>query len=112
MVLLCQPFSALGQTPNVKALDATVTVSIRPGHPVNRFIPAHAFGAGIDGHEKGEADRQLKPENIRQMLSAGLQSLTYRLRTELAIEAWHWNPKGTWSNAGKQQGSLGFDRCR
>jgi hypothetical protein len=38
------------------------------------------------------------------MLSAGLQSLTYRLRTELAIAAWHWNPKGSWSDASQRQG--------
>src|ERR1700704_3463954 len=96
--LLCQPLNLLAQT------GATVTVSIRSGQPVNRFNPAHAFGAGIDGHDRGEADRQLKPENIEEMLSAGLRSLTYRLRTELAIDAWHWNPKGSWSDAGAKQG--------
>src|SRR6185295_6588742 len=81
-----QPINVQGQrisTP--KSRPATVTVTIRPGHPANRFIPSHAFGAGIDGHDKGETDRQLKAENIKQMLSAGLRSLTYRLRTELAI---------------------------
>ena len=82
----------------------TVTISYRPGRPANRFLPAHAFGAGIDGHEKGETDRQLQPENIELMLSAGLRSLTYRLRTELAIDAWHWNPKGSWSEEPRQQG--------
>src|SRR5204863_3712060 len=81
-----------------------ITVSITPGHPANRFIPSHALGAGIDGHDKGEADRQLRPGNIQAMLSAGFKSLTYRLRTELAIDAWHWNPQGSWSDAGNKQG--------
>jgi len=104
--LVCQPFSTPAQiiANRETTRDAAVTVSIRPGHPANRFIPAHAFGAGLDGHEKGETDRQLKPENIKEMLSAGLKSLTYRLRTELAIDAWHWNPSGTWSDESRRQG--------
>src|SRR5215510_12834568 len=84
--------------------ERTVTVTIDATAPVNRFVPSHALGAGVDGHEFGETERQLSPANITAMRSAGLRPLTYRLRTELAGEAWHWNPKGTWSDARNRRG--------
>jgi len=84
--------------------SATVTVTIDMSKPVNHFIPAHALGAGVDGHEFGATARQLAPQNIKAMLSAGFQPLTYRLRTELAGEAWHWNAQGKWSDPARQQG--------
>src|SRR6266702_3944660 len=83
---------------------ATITVNFTPGHPANRFIPSRALGAGVDGHAEGETDRQLSPANIAAMLSAGFRPLTYRLRTELAGEAWHWNPNGSWSEPSQRQG--------
>jgi len=96
-VLFSQPISTLAQH------RATVTVNIT-ANPANRFVPSHAFGAGIDGTEKGLNDLRLTPANIQSMLSAGLKPLTYRLRTELAGEAWHWNPSGTWSDASNHRG--------
>ena len=83
---------------------AMINVWFKPGHPVNHFVPSHAFGAAIDGHEKGEVDQMLSSKNVKEMLTAGLKPLSYRLRTELAVEAWHWNPKGTWSEPGRRQG--------
>ncbi|MDQ6675812.1 MAG: discoidin domain-containing protein [Acidobacteriota bacterium] len=82
---------------------AALTLTIAP-KPANSFDPRVALGAGIDGHEQGEIDQLLSPANIALMRSAGLKPLTYRLRTELAGEAWHWNPNGTWSDPGRQQG--------
>jgi len=73
-------------------------------HPVNKFIPARSIGAGVDGHEKGECARMFTDSNIAEMRSAGLGPLTYRLRTELAGEVWHWNPQGTWSDPVHQCG--------
>ena len=67
-------------------------------HPVNRLVPTDALGAGVDGHEKGECAQMFTDKNIIEMLPAGLGPLTYRPRTELGGEVWHWNPHGTWSD--------------
>ena len=103
-VIAFQPITVLGQRKNQPARNATVTVNFNSGHPANRFTPAHALGAAVDGHDKGIIDLQLTASNIQTMLSAGFKSLGYRLRTELANDAWHWNPEGKWSDANNRQG--------
>lgn len=81
-----------------------VTLSIDTKHPTASFDPCKAFGAGIDGHEQGDCQRMLSPESVKQMLGAGLGPISVRLRTELAVEAWHWNPRGSWSDSNHHQG--------
>lgn len=76
------------------SLSATVTID----RCVNKCVPKRTLGGGVDGHERGECTRMLSKQNIIEMLSAGLGPLTYRLRTELGGEVWHWNPRGTWSD--------------
>jgi F5/8 type C domain len=76
----------------------TVSAIVSTDHSVNRCVPTEALGAGVDGHEKGECAIMFTDKNITEMLSAGLGPLTYRLRTELGSEVWHWNPQGTWSD--------------
>ena len=84
--------------------QALATVTVRTSRILNRFDPSHALGAAVDGKDNGVIDLQLSPQNVELMRSAGLQSLIYRLRTELANEVWHWNPQGTWSDAVHKQG--------
>jgi hypothetical protein len=81
-----------------------ISAVVLADHRVNHCVPIEALGAGIDGHEKGECARMFTEKNIEQMLLAGLGPLTYRLRTELAGEVWHWNPRGTWSDPVHQCG--------
>ena len=86
------------------ATKGKLIIEYSQGHPANTINPNKALGAGIDGHEFGDNSVMLSPENIRTMKSTGLKSLTYRLRTELGQEAWHWNPDGQWSDPQKKQG--------
>ena len=81
-----------------------VTVAIDSSRPVATFSPSAALGAGVDGHGRGALRDIYTPQNIAAMRSAGLGRLTYRLRTELGIEAWHWNPNGRWSDSAHSRG--------
>lgn len=83
--------------------NATVTVHSDLA-PVNRFDPRSTFGAGVDGHGTGGVADVFTPPNIAAMKSAGFAMLTYRLRTELGVQAWHWNPRGTFSDRAHARG--------
>jgi hypothetical protein len=84
------------------ALRATVDVAL--DRPLARFTPEQALGAGLDGHSQGETAQIYTPANLRLMASAGLGAVTYRLRTELGVQAWHVGPGGSFSEAGRRQG--------
>lgn len=71
---------------------------------IRSFDPREALGAGLDGHREGDAATMLSPTGVQKMLGAGLGPVSVRLRTELAVEAWHWNPRGRWSDPTHSQG--------
>jgi hypothetical protein len=80
----------------------TIRVDATPSHSTNSIIPAQALGAGVDRLPPGATDKTFIEPTIKQVLSSGWQTISYRQNTELHIEAWHWNPQGTWSDpAGK-----------
>jgi F5/8 type C domain len=78
----------------------SIHVDATPSHAANTIRPTEALGAGIDRLPYGAADKLFVDDTIKQVLSAGWQTVTYRQNTELHIEAWHWNPQGTWSDPG------------
>jgi hypothetical protein len=89
-----------------------IVVDTAPSHVANTFSPALALGGAIDRLRGGDTkeenekhtERLLTDPVLKEMLGAGWQTVTYRQNTELMIEAWHWNPNGTWSNPVKQEG--------
>lgn len=80
------------------AFAQSIHVDATPSHSTNTIRPTEALGAGIDRLAYGAADKLYVPDTIKQVLSAGWQTITYRQNTELHMEAWHWNPNGTWSD--------------
>ncbi len=92
-VLLClaacfaHVFSAAGQT-----------ITIDASHPTNHFVPRETLGAGVDRIAVEAIDKDLLQPTLEKTMASGWQPVSYRQNTELAIEAWHWNPQGTWSD--------------
>jgi hypothetical protein len=76
----------------------TVRVDATPDHATNSFIPTQTLGAGIDRIASAAVDRVFSQAVIDTVLTAGWQTVSYRQNTELFVEAWHWNPQGTWSD--------------
>ena len=79
-----------------------VTVDANPAHVLNRFSPDAAFGAGVDGVPFHAVPEIYTPSNVGKMLGAGFGPVSYRLYTELSVQDWHWNPTGSYSEAGGQ----------
>ncbi|MGC2368353.1 MAG: discoidin domain-containing protein [Candidatus Sulfotelmatobacter sp.] len=78
----------------------TIQVDITPTHSTNHFRPNETLGAGIDRIPAEAIDSGLTQPNLGRAMASGWQPVSYRNNTELSIEAWHWNPRGTWSEPG------------
>ena len=76
----------------------TVRVDATPGHVVNTFSPLYALGSTVDRVPSNATDVFFRPDQIKQVLSAGWGVISYRQNTDLFVQAWHWNPRGTWSD--------------
>jgi hypothetical protein len=98
-VLLCLAggfalaFSAAGQT-----------IAVDVSRPTNHFVPKETLGAGVDRIAVEAIDKDLQQPTLDTTLASGWQPVTYRQNTELAVEAWHWNPQGTWSDVSDASG--------
>jgi hypothetical protein len=76
----------------------TIQVDITPAHSTNHFAPNETLGAGVDRIPAEAIDKDLVQPTLDKVFASGWQTVSYRQNTELAMEAWHWNPQGTWSD--------------
>jgi F5/8 type C domain len=74
------------------------TITIDLSHPTNHFVPNQTLGAGVDRISVEAIDKDLQQPTLEKTQASGWQPVTFRQNTELAVEAWHWNPQGTWSD--------------
>ncbi len=81
-----------------------VTITIDPRDSIAAFDPITALGSTIDGHGEDATRYIFTRANVSAMKSVNFHPISYRLRTELGIEAWHWNPRGHWSDPARRQG--------
>ncbi len=104
-LILAAALTILSTAVTAKEPQSTVTtIRVDTKQPVASFVPSEAFGAGIDGQGKGDVAKIYQESNLKEFASAPFHRLSYRLRTELGIEVWHWNEVGSWSDPKNQQG--------
>jgi hypothetical protein len=86
----------------------TIRVDAKPERATNSIVPTRALGAGIDRLPYGATDKLFVDPMVKEVLSAGWQTVSYRQNTELHMEAWHWNPVGTWSDPEAQLPAISY----
>lgn len=106
LLLTAAVFLALSADPvfSLAAGKERLEIRIDAARPAASFLPDEAFGAGLDGLHLKDLEEAYSPANVATMRGAPYRQLAYRLRTELGIEAWHWNEAGTWSDEARQEG--------
>ena len=75
-----------------------VRIDATPSQLANSFSPLYALGTSVDRVPSNATDTFFRPDQLKQVLSAGWGAVSYRQNTELFVQAWHWNPQGTWSD--------------
>src|SRR5579859_5692547 len=74
------------------------TIVVDAGHPVNSFSPPYALGTTVDRVPSNATDVFFRPDQLKRVLEARWGVVSYRQNTDLFVQAWHWNPKGKWSD--------------
>ncbi len=79
-------------------LEPTDVIVVDTAHALSTFRPLDTFGSTVDKEPAGSISTLYSRDHVRLMLSAGLGWLSYRLYTEISVQDWHWNPRGSFSD--------------
>ena len=101
---LCTSWSVVQERSVNSAPEPITTIRVDAIRPIKSFDPDVALGTSIDILPHGVVDKIYTPAILKESLSAGWGPITYRQNTELQGAAWHWNPRGSWSDAAHQSG--------
>jgi hypothetical protein len=63
-----------------------VRVDATPGHATNSFSPPYALGTTVDRVPSNATDIFFRPDQLKQVLSAGWGTVSYRQNTELFVQ--------------------------
>ena len=91
------PATVLALVTVLTIFAAAQTITVDVSRSSNHFIPSEALGAGVDRILVEAIDKDLLPDSLAVTQTSGWQPVSFRQNTDLTIDAWHWNPKGTWS---------------
>lgn len=82
----------------IASLASAQTIQVDTTHAVNSFSPPRALGTTVDRVPSNATDVFFRPDQLKRVLEAGWGVVSYRQNTDLFVQAWHWNPKGKWSD--------------
>jgi len=69
-----------------------------PGKSGLLWAMAALLLAVLDRVPSNATNTFFRPDQVRQILSAGWGLISYRQNTDLFVQAWHWNSRGKWSD--------------
>jgi len=102
--ILPEPIRASADVSPSAGSSSVATVRVSSASVPILFDPDAALGSSMDILSHDVIQKIYTPEMVRQCLSAAWGPITYRQNTELSIAAWHWNPRGAWSDAAYNRG--------
>ena len=82
----------------------TAHVDATAAHELNSFVPDRAIGSSMDVLSHDVIDKIYTPAIMKEILSTGYGTISYRNNPELRSLAWHWNENGTWSDPAHKSG--------